>query len=99
MLPRSAKYIRYFLCLYVLFIQAQGYGQKIGSFQQSFGGSSDDVGSAVILLPDKGFMIAGVTKSYGSGGEDILLIRTDSLGKKIWSKTFGGNADDGVGIS
>ncbi len=70
--------------------------QKSNTFQQSFGGSANDFGCSTVLLPDKGYIIAGVTASFGSGGYDIMLIRTDSVGKKIWSKTYGGSGDEGI---
>ena len=46
--------------------------------------------------PIKRFIIGGATNSFGAGGYDISLIRTDSLGKKIWSKTYGGTSDEGT---
>src|SRR6185437_12259712 len=73
-----------------------GRAQKITTFQKSIGGSSDDLGSAIVLMPHKGYIIAGATKSFGSGKSDILLIRTDSIGKKIWAQTYGGSDDDGL---
>ncbi|MDD2891066.1 MAG: T9SS type A sorting domain-containing protein [bacterium] len=43
---------------------------------------------------DSGFIITGYTSSFGSGGTDVYLIRTDKNGNKQWSKPFGGYADD-----
>src|ERR1017187_4045962 len=94
-----AKYFLPVLFFYALLMPGDSFGQKIGTFQMSLGGSSDDIGSGLIVLPDKGFILGGITKSYGSGGADILLIRTDSLGKKIWSKTYGGTSDEGLGLA
>jgi len=71
-------------------------GQKNRTFQRDFGGPNNEFGSSIVPLPDKGFMISGVTNSYGAGGYDILLIRTDSTGKKIWSQTYGGPLDEGI---
>src|ERR1700722_14293801 len=72
------------------------YSQKIATFQKSFGGPSDEIGCSVVPLPDKGFMISGITRSFGAGGSDILIIRTDSLGKKIWARTYGGSGNEGI---
>jgi len=72
-----------------------GYQSDV-TFQKALGGSSDEIGCSVISLPDKGFIIGGTTTSFGAGGTDIFLIRTDSLGKKIWAKTFGGSSAEGA---
>jgi len=73
------------------------YAQKIGTFQKSFGTKNDEYGASVLELPDKGFLLAGITVVKGSnppnnpGSYYILIIRTDSLGRQIWSKTYTGN--------
>lgn len=66
---------------------------------KGFGGSGDDEGNCVRQTPDGGFVIAGYTKSYGSGGTDVFLMKTDSLGNELWNKPFGGAQDDeGYGL-
>jgi len=61
---------------------------------RTFGGSSTDVGWSVDATTDRGFIIAGETQSFGYGGSDIYVIRTDSVGNILWSRTFGGTRDD-----
>ncbi len=41
-------------------------------------------------MDDGGYAVVGVTSSYGSGGVDSWLIRTDSSGDILWDKTYGG---------
>ncbi len=88
--------ICFFILIFFLFQGFSAYGQKVGTFQKSFGGSSNEFGSTVVMLPDKGFIMGGITNSFGSGNNDILLVRMDSLGKKIWSKTYGGAGYEGT---
>jgi len=42
----------------------------------TFGGTEDDVATALQLLPDGGYLVAGYTNSYGAGGSDFWLVRT-----------------------
>jgi hypothetical protein len=43
---------------------------------------------------DGGYMLAGETSAYGSGGYDMYLIKTDSAGDVEWCRTFGGASDE-----
>ncbi len=48
--------------------------------QAQFGGVMGDGGHAIRTAPGNGFVIAGFTNSFGIGGSDGYLIRTDSTG-------------------
>jgi len=76
----------------VYLIKTDSNGNKI--WQQTFGGSEEAWGESVAQTSDGGYIIAGDTKSFGSGGYDVYLIKTDSKGNKIWQQTFGGGYDD-----
>lgn len=59
-------------------------------WEKSYGGFNNDIGRSIIQLADSGFVITGYTNSFGSGGYDVLVVRTDKAGTLIWQKAFGG---------
>lgn len=59
-----------------------------------YGGSGDDRGYSIILTSDGGFAAVGSTKSFGSGNEDVWLLKLDVTGGKLWTRTFGGSGSD-----
>jgi hypothetical protein len=61
---------------------------------KSYGGVGDEMAAAVVITPDSGYALAGETSSYGAGGEDFWLLRTDKNGDSLWSRTFGGQENN-----
>lgn len=61
---------------------------------RTYGGSFDDEAWSVDETTDAGFIVAGYTESFGVGGKDVYLVRVDSNGDTLWTKTFGGPQDD-----
>jgi len=65
-------------------------------WQKTYGTTGTDVFSNMIQLEDHGYLIAATADSAdidatkSAGSRDVLLIRTDKNGEKIWSKSFGG---------
>lgn len=63
-------------------------------WSKTFGGTNSDGAYSVEQTDDRGFIIAGKTESFGAGSVDAYLLKTDSNGTLMWSKTFGGNGWD-----
>lgn len=59
-----------------------------------YGGSNDDLAEGVLEMKDGGFIFAGGTKSFGVGKRDVWIVRTNKYGDTLWTKTWGGTADD-----
>jgi hypothetical protein len=61
---------------------------------RTYGGDSSDLGHTVELTEDGGFIMAGQTSSFGAGSWDAWLVKTDSLGETLWTRTVGDTGDD-----
>jgi hypothetical protein len=59
----------------------------------AIGGSKNDCITSILETED-GYLVVGVTESYGAGGKDVWLTKTDAEGERIWEKTFGEDGDE-----
>jgi hypothetical protein len=63
-------------------------------WDRSYGGIDLDFGLSVQQTQDKGYIISGSTWSFGSGYNDVYLIKTDSLGDTLWTRVLGAGDND-----
>ncbi|WNZ29616.1 MAG: hypothetical protein IAX21_01730 [Candidatus Bathyarchaeota archaeon] len=54
----------------------------------------DELASSLVETIDEGFVLAGQTNSFGAGGYDCWLVKTDANGNIEWNQTYGGAGDD-----
>jgi hypothetical protein len=59
-----------------------------------YGGASDDYAYSVQQTADGGYILAGRTISFGSGKEDVWVIKLDVNGSLVWQKAYGGPEND-----
>jgi hypothetical protein len=51
---------------------------------------SDNGANMVEQTADGGYVMTGLASYYGPNGGDVLIIRTDSVGDTLWTRTYGG---------
>jgi hypothetical protein len=85
------------LIINLLFFVTVSFAQDT-TWTKTFGGSNTDFGESVQQTTDGGYIITGLTMSFGNGEADVWLIKTDSNGDTTWTKTFGGSYND-IGYS
>ncbi|MFH1011557.1 MAG: T9SS type A sorting domain-containing protein [bacterium] len=61
---------------------------------RTYGGSSFDEARSVQQTTDSGYIMAGYTTSFGAGGRDFYLVKTNSFGDTLWTRTYGGSSED-----
>lgn len=79
-------------------VKTDAYGELV--WEKTFGGDQAEESYSVQEADDGGYVLFGTTKSFGKGGSDLYLVKTDSYGGKLWERTFGGRkADSGRSIA
>ncbi len=63
-------------------------------WQKAYGGVQDEEAVHIKLTSDNGFILTGITKSFGQGGNDIFLLKIDQEGNTLWAKSFGGTTNE-----
>ena len=76
----------------IILLKVDGIGNE--EWNKTYGGQKKDGGLSVQQTFDGGYIISGYTFSFGSGENDVYLIKTDMNGNEEWSKTFGGPSRD-----
>ncbi len=77
---------------YGYLIRTDQNGNQLWSRQ--YGGTETDGLYSIQETDDGGFIMGGVTQSFGAGWKDMYLIRTDANGDTLWTRTFGGTGND-----
>ncbi len=75
--------------VYVVKIDADGKQQ----WAHHYGGKSDEEGLGVVE-DDNGYVITGYTESTKDRSSDLYLLKIDTNGAVVWTKSYGGRGND-----
>ena len=62
-------------------------------WQHTYGGTGVDLSRSLVNTGD-GYIMVGNTSSYGSGNNDVFVIKVNLEGTQEWSNTYGGGGTD-----
>ena len=68
-----------------------GFSQE---FHKFYGQSQGELGKDIIEMSDGNFLVAGLARDTVSNTLDAILMKVDTNGILIWSKTYGGSQGD-----
>jgi hypothetical protein len=85
--------MRQFLLIFFFSITLISKAQ-IARGEFAIGGAGFEYGECIIQTNDHGYMIAGITNSFGAGKSDMYAIKLDSNAQLQWTKTIGGVRND-----
>ena len=89
--------LKYILIISLTAVVSRTHGQI--AFEKTYGNVQEERGEGIIQLPDSSYIVTGSTSSFGDLSTDLLLLKLDSIGDVIWTKTSGGsNVDNGMEI-
>ena len=63
-------------------------------WEKTYGGDGYDSMNKLIINTNGNYTMVGRTESFGEGGQDGYVVRTDSDGTVLWDITFGGGDTD-----
>jgi predicted secreted protein len=63
-------------------------------WQKTYGGSGNETPYSIKQTHDGGYVVAGYTSSFGSGGRDFWILKLDTDGSVVWQKAYGGGSNE-----
>ena len=69
------------------------------NFRATYGGAHDDGAYSIQQTSDCGYIVTGLTNSFGAGIADMWVLKLDGNGNIQWQETYGGaNVDQSSSI-
>lgn len=62
-------------------------------WEQCFGATADEYLFCIQQMSDLNYIATGTTYSSGAGGGDVWLVKFSRMGRRIWTRAFGGEGE------
>jgi hypothetical protein len=62
---------------------------------RSFGVPGQNIGASVAVAADSGYVVVGRTNSFGSGDDDVYVLKVGPSGDSLWARVYGDSGSDG----
>jgi len=92
LLAGTEEHVQFFsseVNMYLNAINIDGHRNGI----KRYGGEDPEKANSIISVDD-GYVIAGITDTWGHGREDAYVIKIDKDGNRVWHNAFGFNQDE-----
>jgi hypothetical protein len=76
----------------IFVIKTNAQGDSV--WTRVIGGAKNDVAYFIQINGNNGYLVAGYTDSYGSGGKDAILVNLDVNGNINWLRTYGSKSNE-----
>ena len=76
----------------ILIFKLDNNGQL--QWEKTYGGTANEWGFSGIKTTENNIIINGMTSSFGNGNDDVYLLKLNSDGDSLWTKTYGGSGKD-----
>jgi len=91
----NARYFSFISVIFLIISRSFLYGQETLFFSTYGSSNGDEEMESLIQTSDSGLLIAGTSDTYSSNNDlDLMLLKTGINGNVLWSKRYGGTADD-----
>jgi hypothetical protein len=86
------------LISFILLLSWHCSGSSQTLFNRTYGAyGAFNEAKSIQIMPDSGYSVLGSTGGWGANNGDMLLLKTDSIGRQLWAKVYGTtNSDKGI---
>jgi hypothetical protein len=91
---KGVEQMRKIIIISLFFLTLKALMASAPPWVKTYGGIDHDWAECIQQTSDGGYIVAGTTWSFGTGWDDIWILKLDSAGNIEWQRTYGGKGRD-----